>query len=137
MNKQLLIINILSLCILMLLICEIAWNIPAFYPSRAMKIHLLNTCISNETAIRQAVKDLEKGKRYILVGGLLDVDYANELEEKGQKYGFKAIGFGCLGVPKPLHIYDQVMKRTINEKANQFIFRTFDKYTLERLKSRK
>jgi hypothetical protein len=59
-------------------------------------------------------------------------EYAKELEEKGKQYGFQAIGFGCLGAPKSVYVYDQVVKRAINEKAQQSVFMTFDIYTLEK-----
>jgi hypothetical protein len=136
MNKQLQILNILGVFILILLVCEIAWEIPAFHPQRVLKAYLLKTCVSDETAIRQAVIDIEKDKMCIVATGLMDVDRAKELEVKGQKYGFKAIGFGCMGAPKPILIYDQMMKRAINEKAQQFVFWTFDKYTLDSMKGR-
>jgi hypothetical protein len=136
MEKKLLRNNILGLFILILLLCQLTWDMPAFYPSRIAKLHLLRTCTSDEAAIQQAVKDLENGKITIIVHGLMDVDFANKIEEKSKKYGFQAIGFGCMGGTKPMYLYDQIMKRAINEKAQKFVFRTFDTYTLSELKKR-
>jgi hypothetical protein len=118
---------------LILLIGLIALDIHKFYPNAVRKAHIYNTCTSYEAAISQAVKDIESGKKYILLSGLLEMNDADALRmmEEEKKFGFKYVSLGCMGGDRFTSTYDQIMKRTINEMAHKCIFRTVDKYTWE------
>jgi hypothetical protein len=102
------------------------------------KAHIFRTCTSNEAAISQAIKHIESGRKYILLRGLLSINDADEkrMSEEEKQYGFMYIGTGCVGVISYVQVYDQVMRRYVNDLARKYVFRTFDKYTLENFKKR-
>jgi hypothetical protein len=97
------------------------------------KAHIFKTCTSNEAAIRQAMKDIESGRKYIFIGSILDIDdeEIKRMEEEEKQYGFIYLSTGCLGAPRCVRVYDQVMRRKINDIAHKYVFRTFDIFTLE------
>jgi hypothetical protein len=135
MKKQLRLIEILGVMILLLLVTMITANIHKFYPNTVAKQHIISTCLSNETAIVQAVKDIKNGRKYIMLFGLRDTDDKEdeEMRENEQKYGFKYVGMGCMGGDEYHYVYDQIMCRAVNEKAQKMLFRTFDIYSLKEL----
>ena len=79
MKKQILINNLLATLMILLLICMISLRIHRFHYNQIIKAHIYKACTSNENAINQAIKDIDKGKKYILSQGLL---YLNEGEIK-------------------------------------------------------
>ena len=136
MKKELLVINKMSVLLLILLLVYVAVYFQYFSRNNILTAHINNTCTSQEAAIYQATKDIEMGKLYVLFSGLLDIETAKEAEKKEKIYDCTYISLGCMGGSEYRDIYDQVMKRAINEKAQQFVFKTFDKYTLEHLKDK-
>lgn len=139
MNTSLLKINILGLLTILLLICLIGLNITMFYKNNVLRSHIFNTCISHESAINQAIKDINNGKKYVFLRGLLEIDKDKEVKmiNEQKEYDFTYISLGCMGGDKFTWTYEQIMTREINEKAKKYVFRTFDKYTLEHFKSQK
>jgi hypothetical protein len=134
-------ISIMIMCgylIVLALPCIFVFSTTVFTPNSIAKQHIRSVCISQEQAISQAIKDVEKARIYIILHGMPDYDEKEyiEMKELEKKYGFKYIGWGCIGGGHNVSLYEQVMKRNINEKAQQFVFRTFDKYTLERFKDK-
>jgi hypothetical protein len=120
MKKGIELTTLASLNGLILLICLIALDIHRFYPNTVRKAHIYNTCTSYEAAISQAVKDIENGKKYILLRGLLgmnDVEWQHMMAQE-KEFGFKFISLGCMGGDRFTSTYDQIMKRTINEMAH-------------------
>lgn len=136
MKKELLVINKMGVLLLVLLLVYIAIYFQYFSRNKVLKAHIVNTCTSEEAAICQATKDIKMCKWYVLLSGLLDIETAKEAEKKEKIYGCTYISLGCMGGNEYNRIYDQIMKRAINEKAQQFVFKTFDKYTLEHLKDK-
>jgi hypothetical protein len=133
MKKGIELINVLALSILIILVCLIGLNIELFRPNVIRKVHIINTCTSYEAAINQAVKDVDCGKKYILLIGMLDItdEEWQFMVEQENRFGFKFVFWGCVGPNRYINTYDQIMRRTINEMAHKYIFRTVDKYTLE------
>jgi hypothetical protein len=133
MKKGIELTTLASLNGLILLICLIALDINKFYPNAVIKAHIINTCTSYEAAINQAVKDIDSGKKYILLRGMLEMNKAEQQQmmEQEKEFGFKFFALGCVGGDRYIQVYDQIMRRTINEMAHKYIFRTVDKYTLE------
>jgi hypothetical protein len=136
MKKELLVIDKMGVLLLILLLVYVAINLQYFSRNNVLKAHIINTCTSKEAAIYQATKDIEIGKRYVLVSGLLDVEMAKKFEEKEKIYSCTYISLGCLGGTANNRIYDQIMRRAINEQAQRYVFHTFDKYTMERFKDK-
>ena len=132
MKKQLLINQVLAILILIFLISIFSLYIHCFLPNTVAKAHIYRNCTSNEAAICQAIKDIENGKKYILMTGLLDIDNEKEKEMKKEEkdFDFKYISLGCVGGNRYCAVYHQIMRRAINQKANKMIFKTFDIYTL-------
>jgi hypothetical protein len=133
MKKGIELTTLASLNGLILLICLIALNIHKFYPNTVIKAHIINTCTSYEAAINQAVKDIDCGKKYILLRGMLEMNKAEQqhMMEQEKEFGFKFFSFGCMGGDRYTQVYDQIMRRTINEIAHKSVFWTVDKYTWE------
>jgi hypothetical protein len=121
--------------IIMLILTLFSYKFSDYYLGKA---HIFKACTSNEAAINQAIKDIESGKKYILIGGLLSINDEDEkrMSKEEKQYGFMYIGTGCVGVHPHVQVYDQVMRRCVNDLAHKYVFRTFDKYTLENFKKR-
>ena len=132
MKKQLLINQVLAVLILICLVSILSFHIHRFLPNVVAKTHIYTTCTSNEAAICQAIKDVENGKKYILMTGLLDIDNEKEKEMKKEEkdFDFKYVSLGCVGGNRFSAVYHQIMRRAINQKANKMVFKTFDIYTL-------
>jgi hypothetical protein len=139
MNRYLLKINVLVLLIIHLLICLIALNVKVFYKDIMIRQHVYNNCTSHESAVNQAIKDINNGKKYVFLRGLLDINKDEEVKmiNEQKEYDFTYISLECVGGDKFTWTYEQIMRREINEKAKKYVFRTFDKYTLEHFDSKK
>ncbi len=133
MKKQISINNLLTTLTILLLICMISLRIHRFHYNEIIKAHIYKACTSNENAINQAIKDIDKGEKYVLLRGLPDTnkDEAEERIKEEKEYSFKYISLGCVSERKYSSIYDQIMRRYINEKAQKKVFRTFDIFTLK------
>ncbi len=138
MKKQLLINQVLAVLILIFLMSILSLQIHRFLPNTVVKTHIYRTCTSNEAAISQAIKDIENGKKYILMTGLLDIDNVREKEmiKEEQDFDFKYVSLGCVGGNRFSAVYHQIMQREINQKANKMVFKTFDIYTLMEMRKR-
>lgn len=139
MNIHLLKINVLGLLIILLLICSIALNVTMFYKDIVIRRYIYSTCITHESAVNQAIKDINNGRKYVFLRGLFDIDKNEELKmiNEQKEYEFKYISLGCVGGNKFTWTYEQIMRREINEKAKKYVFHTFDKYTLEHFNNQK
>lgn len=133
MKKGIELTTLASLNGLILLVCLIALDIHKFHPNTVRKAHIYNTCTSYEAAISQAVKDIESGKKYILLRGMLEMNKTEEQQMMAQEkeFGFKFVSLGCVSEHPYSDVYDQIMRRTVNEMAHKSVFRTVDKYTWE------
>lgn len=130
MKKGIELINVLGVSILIALVSLIGLNIELFRPNVVRKVHIINTCTSYEAAINQAVKDINGGKKCILLRGMPDItdEEWRLMQEQEKKFGFKFVFWGCVDTNRYINTYDQIMRRTINEVAHKYIFRTVDKY---------
>lgn len=138
MKKQLLQNQLIATLILSFSILIPVYFFNYFNKNNLMRVYLYNKCTSYESAIDQANKDIANGKLYIFLRGLLDYDSLRDvrLRKEEEKYNFKYISLGCVGSDNYTHVYEQIMRRKINENAQKYIFRTFDKYTIEYFKSK-
>jgi hypothetical protein len=134
--KNHLLISLLAVQIVLCTIGSLAIHITSFYPNQILRTHIHRTCTSEIAAIEQARKDIAADKKYILLWGLSEYDEAKAIQMRQQEqfFGFKFIQMGCVGGSKVQQIYDQIMRRTINQQAGKCVFRTFDSYTIQFLK---
>ena len=93
MKNQIDVISVSYCFIVLLLLCIILFSATTFTTNSIVKQHIFKTCTSREEAMLQAIKDIENGKTYILLHGLLDYDEEEYLEMlKAEKhYNFKYI----------------------------------------------
>ncbi len=136
MKKQISINNLLTTLTILLLICMITLEIHRFRLEEIVRVRIYKAFISNENAINQAIKDINKGEKYILLRGLrgINKDEAEERIKEEKEYSFKYISLGCVSERKYSSIYDQIMRRYISEKAQKKVFWTFDIFTLKEMK---
>ncbi len=114
----------------------ITLEIHRFRLEEIVRVRIYKAFISNENAINQAIKDINKGEKYILLRGLrgINKDEAEERIKEEKEYSFKYISLGCVSERKYSSIYDQIMRRYISEKAQKKVFWTFDIFTLKEMK---
>lgn len=139
MKNQIDVINVSYCLIVLILPCLFVFSTTIFTSNRLVQQHINQTCTSREEAMLQAIKDIEQGRTYILLHGLLDYDEKEYLEMQiaEKKYGFKYISMGCIGSGENVGLYEQIMSRAVNERAHKSMFRTFDIYTLTLMKWKK
>ena len=132
MKKDLLRLNTASVLILLWLICPIVLIMPIFRWHNIVHSRILRTCTSYEGAINEAIKDINKGEKYIFLTGFLEINDEEEKEMMNlqELYHFKYISLGCMGRNRYNWAYEQIVRRAINEKAGKCVFRTSDKYTI-------
>ena len=112
---------------------------PIFRWRNIVHSRILRTCTSYEGAINEAINDINKGEKYIFLTGLLEINAEKEKEMMNQEktYHFKYISLGCMGRNRYNWVYEQIVRRAINEKAGKCVFRTSDKYTIAEILKQK